>query len=317
MRWLAVVLVVPLLACEPRVIVTRTPTTQTATPSASSAPSASATPTPVPTKVALVPVPSESPATRLVSYERISDIPVAPAIRFVLTDDGRVITEDSAGYLVQRKLTPSGAAAMVLQAIETGLFARDAQYPRELLPGRTLPARGVIVFVITVANGPRHVRVSFEPSGQPDDELFQPSATRDKLTALAHRYEDLSWVPASHWAETGSQGYQPAFHRLFVLTQPGVAAPPGTPLDADKIWPFVTTVDTIGEPLGGSQWRCAVLVDEDARALSRAAILPGYGPGSAVGDTTLARGSGSVRLQIRPLWPHQPATCAGATAPPG
>jgi hypothetical protein len=314
MRWLALVLVIPLVACESRVIVSRTPSTQTAAPSASSAPSASATPSPAPTKIALQPVPSTTPATRLLSYERVSDIPVAPTLRLVLTDDGRVITEDSSGYLVQRKLTPSGAAAMVLQAIETGLFEREAQYPRELLPGRTLPARGVTFFVITVANGPRDVRVSFEPSGQPDDEQFQPSATRDKLTALARGYEDLSWVPANHWAESGSQAYQPAFHRLFVMTQPNVV-PAGAPPDADAIWPFLAPIDSVGAPIGGASWRCAVLVDDDARALARAAVFPGYGPGSSVVETTLARGSGSVRLQIRPLLPHEPATCAGAAPP--
>ena len=314
MRWLALVLIIPLLACEPRVIVNRTPSTQSASPTASSAASPSATPSPVPTKVAIRPVPSVSPAARLVSYERVSDIAAPPNVSFVLTDDGRVITADSRGSFVQRKLTPTGAAAMVLQAIETGLFERDAQYGRELLPGRTLPARGVTWLVLTVANGPRDVRVSFEPSGQPDDELFQPSPTRDKLTALARGYEDLSRVPASHWAESASQAYQPVFHRLFVVVQPNIV-PAGAPPDADTIWPFLVPIDAVGAPMGGTSWRCVVLIDDDARALAQAAVFPGYASGSAFAENTLARGNGSVRLQIRPVLPHEPATCAGAVPP--
>jgi len=320
MRWLALVLIVSLLACEPRVIVTRTPSPQTGSPAASSAPSPSATANPSPTKSALRPVTGISPATRLLSYQRVSDIPVDPTLRFVLTDDGRVITADSPDYLVQRKLTPSGAAAMVLQAIETGLFQRDAQYARELLPGRTLPARGVTVLVLIIANGPREVRVSFEPTGQPDDELFQPSATRDKLTALARGYEDLSWVPANHWVDSRPQPYQPAAHRLFVLAEPNVP-PAGRPSDADAIWPFLTPIDTVGEPMGGTSWRCAVLVDEDALALGDALtrageISPPYRWGSALATAALAwRGTGSVRLQISPLLPHEAASCAGAPPP--
>jgi hypothetical protein len=319
MRWLALVLLFPLLACEARVVVTRTPSPQTSGPATSIAPSPSATASPVPTKAALRPAPSISPATRLLSYERGGDI-ARISLRFVLTDDGRVINEDAQGDFVQRKLTPSGAAALVLQAIETGLFARDASYPRELLPGTTPPGRGTTFLMLVVANGPREVRVSFEPTGQPDDALYRPSETREKLTALARSYDDLSWVPASNWVESRPQPYQPAAHRLFVLAQPNVL-PAGRPSDADAIWPFLTPIDTVGEPMGGTSWRCAVLVDEDALALGDALaragdISPPYRWGSAMATAALAwRGTGSVRLQISPLLPHENATCAGAPPP--
>ncbi|MGH2492072.1 MAG: hypothetical protein ACRDF9_11230 [Candidatus Limnocylindria bacterium] len=322
MRWLTLVLVLvlvlPLLACESRVIVSRSPSPQTVSPSATPAVSPSATASPTPAKVALQPVPSVSPATRLLSYERGGDIG-RTSLRFVLTDDGRVITEDPSGDLVQRKLSPSGAAAMVLQAIETRLFDRDADYRREPLPGTTPPARGTTVLILVVANGPREVRVSVEPTGQPDDERYQPSPTREKLTALARGYEDLSWVPASNWVESRPQPYQPAFHRLFLLSQPNVA-PAGRPSDADAIWPFLTPIDGTGEPMGGTSWRCVVLVDGDAltlgEALARAGELTRYGWGSAMTTAALAwRGNGSVRLQINPLLPHEPATCAGAPPP--
>jgi hypothetical protein len=323
MRWLLVVLLVPLLACESRVIVTRTPPPQgqSASPRASGSASSSATASPTPTKVALRPVPSVTPVSRLVSYERGGDVGL-PSLRFLLTDDGRVITEEAGGDLVQRKLTPSGAATMLLQAIETGLFERDASFGRDALPGTTPPAHGVTVLIFVVANGTREVRVSVVPTGQPDDEFYQRSATRDKLTALARGYEDLSYVTASQWAEATPQPYQPAFHRLFVLTQPNAA--PGAPPDADAIWPFLTAIGDVGDPVFGggtaTAWRCAVLVDDDARtlgaALERAGAISRYTPGSPVTTAALAwRGTGSLRLQLGPLLPHERATCAGAPPP--
>jgi hypothetical protein len=315
MRWLALVLILPLIACESRVIVSRTPAPQGATPSASPTASSSPTASPAPTKAALRPLPSFTPATRLLSYEQQGDTAAPSILRLVLTDDGRVITRDAADHFVQRKLTPAGAAALVLQAIETGLFDRDATHPRVPRPGTTPPARGPTFVVITVANGPRVVRVSAEPSGQPDDEMYQPSATRDKLTALARGYEDLSWIPASHWAEANPQRYQPIFHRLWVQTQstpPG----PGSPPDAEAIWPFLVSIDALGQPMGGTAWRCAVIVDDDARALAQAPIFPGYGAGAALATAALARAAGSVRFQISPLLPHEPASCDGAPPPP-
>ncbi|HKY50265.1 MAG TPA: hypothetical protein VJP45_03320, partial [Candidatus Limnocylindria bacterium] len=141
MRWLALLLVVPLIACESRVIVSRSPSPQpSSTSTGTPAVSASPTPSPSPTKAALRPIPSFTPATRLVSSTHTSDIPTTPLPRFLLTDDGRVISEDASGQFVQRKLTPAGAAALVLQAIETGLFERDASYGREPKPGTTPPA---------------------------------------------------------------------------------------------------------------------------------------------------------------------------------
>ena len=153
MRWLVLVLGVSLVACEPRVIVTRTASPQgSASPSDAASPSASARATPA--KVALSPVPSFTPASRLVSYERGGDIG-QPSLRFLLTGDGRVITEETGGDLVQRKLTPSGAATMLLQAIQTGLFERDADFGRVPLPGTTPPAHGTTVLIFLVANGTR------------------------------------------------------------------------------------------------------------------------------------------------------------------
>jgi hypothetical protein len=322
MRWLVLLLAVPLVACEPRVIVPRTaaPPGGTASPAGAASPSASARETP--TKLVLSPVPRFTPASRLVSYERGGDIG-QPSLRFLLTGDGRVITEDTGGDLVQRKLTPSAAATMVLQAIQTGLFERDADFGRAPLPGTTPPAHGTTVLIFVVANGTRDVRVSVVPTGQPDDELYQKSAERDKLTALARGYEDLSWVAANQWAESRPQPYQPSLHRLFVLPLPN--APAGGAPDADAVWPFRTPIEGIGEltagGASGGTWRCAVLVDIDALtlgdSLARGGAITRYGWGSPIATAVLAwrGGGGTVRLQLTPLFPHEPATCAGATPP--
>lgn len=323
MRWLALLAVIALLACEPRVIVTRTPSPSGATsPSASAsiASSPSATGSATPAKVALRPVTGITPATPLVTYERASDIPrVFP--QFVLTDDGRVITVDARGEFMQRRLTPSGTAAMVLQAIETGLFERDAKHPRVLLPGPPPLGRGATVFIVVVANGARNIRVTFEPTGQPDDSMYEPSPTREKLTALVRGYEDLSWVPATQWAEPRQQPYQPAAHRLFVQIEPN-ANPAGIRADAEAVWPFFTAIESVGDLVSGptGPWRCAIVLDDDARtlaeSLTRAGAITRYGPGSPSAQTDLVwRGSGTLRLQISPLLPHDPVTCAGAPTP--
>ena len=323
MRWLALVLVLPLLACEPRVIVSRTPPpSAAASPSASGAASPSPTPSGMSAKVALQAAPNITPASRLVSYERGGDIG-QPTVRFLLTDDGRVITEASNGDRVQRKLTPSGTATMVLQAIQTGLFERDADYGRTPKPGTTPTPRGVTVLIFVVANGTRVVRVSVVPTGQPDDEQYETSVTREKLTALARGYEDLSWVPAGSWADAAAQPYQAGAYRLFVLPQPGAAAPGGTP-DVDAIWPFLIPIEQVGGPVGGSlgvTWRCAIVVDSDARmlgqSLERTAIISRFGSGAhiAAGPLAWRAGPGTLRLELSPLLPHEPATCIGAQPP--
>jgi hypothetical protein len=318
MRWLALVLIVPLLACDARVIVTRTgsPQAQPTATATGSAPSPTASTTPP--KIALRPIPSVTPASRLLSSEHVSDIPVAPVLRFLLTDDGRVITQDSGGQFIQRKLTPTGAATLVLQAIQTGLFDKDASYPRVPVPGTTPPARGFVFVVLSVANAGREVRVSFEPTGQPDDEQYAKSTTREKLTALARGYEDHSSVPANHWAESGpAQLYQPAFQRVFILADQNLAPPPGTRADADAIWPFLTPIDALGAPMAGTLWRCAVVIGDDARILTEALTHMGFVRRNGPSVTAeLAWGAtGSVRLAVTPLMPHEPPTCAGAAPP--
>lgn len=327
MRWLALVLLLPLIGCEPRVVVNRTPSpTGTTAPSSSITASPSPTASAAPTKSAFRPVPSITPAARLLSSERGGDIG-RPTLRFLLTDDGRVITRDAEENFVQRRLTPSGTAAMVLQATGTGLFERDVDHGRTPLPGTTPQALGMSVLILVVANGARDVRVSLVPTGRPDDVLYERSAARETLTALARGYEDLASVPAAQWAESTPQPYQPRLHRLFLLSQPNFTPEGGIPAgipDADTVWPFLTPIDTFGEATAGAAtpWRCAILVDDDAlrlgAALTTATSPYRYGWGSPVGSAALSwRGAtGMQRIYIHPLLPHERATCAAEPPPP-
>jgi hypothetical protein len=321
MRWLPLVLVLALVACESRVIVTRTPGPSDGATPASGTPQASATARATPAKLALQQVPNLPPAARLISYERGGDIG-QPTLRFLLTSDGLVISQDTPGQLTQRKLTPSGAANMLLQALQTGFFERDADLPRVTVPGTTPPAHGPTVLILNVANGTRDVRVTLVPTGQPDDELYQKSVDREKLTNLARGYEDLAWVPQSAWADSRSQPYRAPFHRLFVLAEPNAPTggfPQGT-ADADAVWPFLTPIDTVGETMTGTAWRCVVLVDSDAQALSSALTAASgwhYETGTLLATAALSwrNLTGSVRLQIGPLLPNEAARCAGASPP--
>jgi hypothetical protein len=316
MRWLPLVLVLALVACEPRVIVTRSGSPQVQPTATASGATASPTASTAPPKIALRPIPTVTPASRLLSSEQSTDIAVAPLLRFLLTDDGRVITQDAGGQLLQRKLTPTGSASMLLQAIQTGLFDKDANYPRVPVPGTTPPGRGPTFLILNVANAGREVRVSFEPTGQPDDEQYQKSTTREKLTALARGYEDLSWVATNLWADARPQPYQPTIQRLFILTQPNLAPPPGgTQRDAEVIWPFLTPIDAIGQPMSGTLWRCAVMIDEDARYLVDALAGEAQRDRSSITAALPWRTTGSVRLALTPLMPHEPANCAGASPP--
>jgi len=306
-------------ACEPRTITLQspTPTGSAATTAASGSPTATPVPTPKPT---LRPLPTAATVSRLLSYERGGDIGV-PSLRLLLLADGRVLTEETNGQLFYRRLTPSGTASLLLQAIQTGYFEKDATYAREPLPGSTPPAHGTTFINFVVQNGGRDVHVSTIPTGQPDDNLYQPSPARDKISALARSFEDLSTLlPSSAWAESAPTNYSAQLHRLFVAPQP-VPAPQSAP-DAETVWPFTPALDVFGEPLtaaiGVTNLRCGIVGVDDAfslgDALARARAIPAYIAGLRVVTASLASRStsGSVRLQMSPLLPNEAPTCVGS-----
>lgn len=326
MRWLALMLlVVPLLACESRVIVSRSPSPQSGAPSSSASagaasPSGSVRPTAKPT---LGPLTTHSPVSRLLSYERGGDIG-QPSLQLLLLADGRVIALQPSGQLFERKLTASGTASLLLRAIETGYFERDASYIREPKPGTTPSAQGATFLIFQVANGNREVRVAAVPSGQPDDNLYEQSPARDKITAFARSLEDLSWLPASAWSDTTWHGYSSPFHRLFVLPQPNVTVPGGEP-DVEAAWPFTPEPDVVAEqfatPGTATAWRCAIVNSIDANAIgssfARARAIASYVDSLPVVSGSLAwrAGNGAMRFQMTPLFPHEPAACLGAAPP--
>lgn len=302
-------------ACEPRSIVFQSPTaTAAGSTVASPSPSGSAT-----AKPTLRPLPTAAPVSRLLSYERGGDIG-QPTLRLLLLADGRVVTEEPNGELFFRRLTPSGTASLLLQAISTGYFEKDATYAREPLPGSTPPAHGTTFINFVLDNGGRDVHVSTIPTGQPDDNLYQPSAARDQISKLARSFEDLSWLSTSAWADAVPTNYSAQYHRLFVMPQPSVAPPASTP-DSEATWPFTPAVEVFGEPLSGTSvtpLRCGIVTFEDAfligDALARARAISSYtGALRSVNATLASRAtSGSLRLQMSPLLPHEAPTCAGS-----
>ena len=255
--------------------------------------------------------------SRLLSYERGGDVG-RPAMRLLLLADGRVISEDPSGELFDRQLTPSGAASLLLQAISTGYFEKDATYLREPLPGSTPPAHGATSIFFVVSNGGRDVRVGTIPTGQPDDNLYQPSPARDKLSALARSFEDLSWVPTTSWADATPRTYLATFYRLFVQPLRNLSSPPGAPSDVDQLWPFTPAPEAIGDPVAGApSWRCAVLDLGDAEMFGRALApraITRYSPGLRTISVSLAwsAGNGLMDMQMTALFPHETPTCVGA-----
>ena len=306
--------------CAPQTITFERPSptgTAASTAAGSGSPSASARPTAKPT---LRPLPTAATVSRLLSYERGGDIG-RPALRLLLLADGRVISEEPNGQLFYRRLTPSGAASLLLQAIQTGYFDKDAVYAREALPGSTPPAHGSTFITFVVDNGGRDIQVSTIPTGQPDDNLYKPSTARDKLSALALAFEDLSTLPSSAWVDSVPTNYSAQYFRLFVVLQPNIAPLPPAP-DAEMIWPFTPAVEVVGEPLVNPTTvmpiRCAIVGFEDAfligDALARSRAIPSYTASLRTIATSLGSraNNGSLTLQLSPLLPHEKPICAGA-----
>ena len=69
--------------------------------------------------------------------------------------------------------------------------------------------------------------------------------------------------------------------------------------------------------MANTLWRCAVVIGEDARILGEALDRTGVARRDRESITAALawRSTGSVRLAVTPLMPHEPATCAGAAPP--
>jgi hypothetical protein len=184
-----------------------------------------------------------------------------------------------------------------------------------LREGRDVPARASARLDTTGARRDVHLLRRLE---QPDDNLYQPSPARDKLSALARSFEDLSWVPTTSWADATPRTYLATFYRLFVQPLRNLSSPPGAPSDVDQLWPFTPAPEAIGDPVTGApSWRCAVLDLGDAEMFGRALApraITRYSPGLRTISVSLAwsAGNGLMDMQMTALFPHETPTCVGA-----
>lgn len=268
------------------------------------------------------PLPSASPPSFVLSYERSSDIPVTRGPELLVTSDGQAIAAPNFGtQLTARRLAQAGIDALRSAALETGLFTESRSIGRKLRPDASPElGRGYEAVVITVRVGGRDVRVStFARDSQ--DYRYQWDPGREELLALADRLADLRWLPASAWLDPTTRPYAATFHRLYIETLRNVASP-GVTVSVDDLWPFTTAPEGFGEtvtldPASTPDLvaRCAVLTAEDARLLGVSIVGAGYAPDiRGVGGTfRWPAGSGEILLQLEPLLPHVPPTCTGVS----
>lgn len=268
------------------------------------------------------PLPSPGAPAFVLGYETYSDIPIPRGPELLVTSDGQVISAPSnSPTLTARRLSPSGVESLTRTVLETGLFTETRSLGR--LPGAAPPTdRGYEAIAITIRAGDREVRVSTFAT-QPDDDRYRWEPGREELLALAARLRDLSWLTPGAWRDPVARPYAATVHRLYIEAQRDVS-PPGITVPVDEVWPFVTAPERFGEAVATDQIgasgpllaRCAVLTAGDARAIG--------GPLAAVGGRAYQAdlrvtgavvrwpsGNGTILLQLEPLLPHVPPTCAG------
>lgn len=266
------------------------------------------------------PLPSASPPSLVLSYERYSDIPVARGPEVLVTSDGQMISADNfTRALMARRLTAAGIDSLRKAVLDTGLFTESRSLGRRALPGASPNLnRGYEALEITFQVGDRAVRVSTF-ARDPDDGLYRWDPGREELLALAARLTDLSWLPASAWLDPTPRPYAATFHRLYIEMARNVLGSVVS-ISVEDLWPFVTAPESFGELVAldpasapNRSARCAVLTADDARSLGESIVGPSYHPdvrGSG-GTFRWPAGNGEVLLQIEPLLPHVPPTCAG------
>ncbi len=267
----------------------------------------------------------------MLRYQRFSDIPV-PGPELLVTADGRLLEAASwESDLSVRRLSPSGVELLRRSALDTGLFTQTHQIKRRPLPGASPNLnRGFESLAITVRTADRDISVStFARDGE--DALYTWDAGREELLALAGRLSDLSWLPASAWADQIPRPYVAPFHRLYIQTASSLTTCVGAPasncfdptvaIPVSDVWPFTVDPGQLGIAVARDpNWpptygaRCAILVADDARALGEGIARTNgesYHPERRI---TSARyrwpgGKGEVHVQLEPLLPDVAPTC--------
>lgn len=290
----------------------------------------SSSPEPTATDPLLASLVPGSPAEIIFRFETNEVASYLPNL--TLYDDGRLLRRDREhDLLTVQRLNPAGIDAFVAEVEASGSFAVSHNIPLVLLPGVEAPAIDVPAdrFTLTVA-GAEPIVVSTSPFHDP--LVFQASAEREALIALAARVMDTSWLPGDAWIDAATEAFAPAAYLVFsgVTSMPGIC-PPGTvaeicALDVSTInLPFELPSDGIGpvfHSADGTQSvidHCAVVTANIADALV-AVSRPQFG--SAAGHLFLGvsipwrERSATYDMEIRPLFPEEAATCAGKSLPP-
>ena len=152
------------------------------------------------------------------------------------------------------------------------------------------------------------------------------SATRDKLTALARGYEDLSWVPASSWADAARAGV-PA--RLAAGVRPRrsrvvAPGPAGARLTRTRSGRSSFRSIRSGPCRRADERHALAMRGRRRRRCAHARSIAGARCRHLAlrlrcahrgGAAPVARGGVRCDSSSRPLLPHEPATCTGALPP--
>jgi hypothetical protein len=289
-------------------------------------------PSPEPTATGSL-VASLGPTTPVGIVFRLERIDLASFIpHLTLYDDGRLVRWDSTNdSLTVQRLNAKGIDAFVAEVLESGSFGASHNVPLEYLPGVQPPGIDPPAdrFTLAVA-GADPVVVTTSPYHDP--LVFQSSAERETLIALAERVMDASWLPAEAWVDAATAPFVPEAYLVFsgVYATPGIC-PSGSGSDACKLdvatldLPFELPSDGIGAPFISADGtesvvdHCALIEPDIADALA-AALWPDFG--TAAGHLYLEitipwreRGA-SYDLGIRPLLPEEAATCSEKSLPP-
>ena len=236
---------------------------------------------------------------------------------FVLLGDGRMIVQGvqtlefpgpALPALIERTLTEGGIQA-VLDAIEqTNLFTADLD-----LRGAQNQVADASDTVFTLNAGQDEVVVRVYGLGMLDPSLGAPpgvtSAELEAHQALNELNNALTtletWLPADAWEAEGWLPYEPQALRLYVRDVTGEPIDGGDLPGQVREWPTDDDPAAFGEEQEGfgDGTRCGV-VDGDTGASWFAEL-------SAANQSTLwtADGENRIRVQARPLLPHEASIC--------
>lgn len=227
--------------------------------------------------------------------------------------DGRLITQGpvDAVYpgpalpnLRVRRLSESGLQSVLRTVLSTGLFEANASYDaaaRRVMDGPTT------VFTLDAAG--RHVRVSIYALGLVDDlsnltdaQPAEIAAYRD-LASLALALGSLeARLPAGAWLDGAAQAFAPRALRLRVSAADD-EVPPVAGMDFTFTpWPVSAPPGGYGSPDAAGS-RCAAVDGAEARAWL--SVLA-----SANALTRFTHAGHRYRVEVRPLLPDEPVTCA-------